>query len=112
VKNVTFLGGTGCVWYWCAHEYPCHAISVTFILPRGVHVTNFHPRASVDGEQVKFSHNSLLPNEFFTPLVTYEKRVVGIPLQIAKWANAYAGFVGGVVTSILGALLFELIRRG
>lgn len=109
IKNVSWLGGRGAIWFWCAHEFPCDTISVTVEMPPGVQVKDTHPEPTSKSMGVTFTSGPLDPREFVVALLTYEKQMFGIPVQYVGLVKKGVAFLLAVVASLIGAALFTFL---
>lgn len=106
LTNVSSLGGTGGLWFWCAYEYPVDTINATVSVPRRVRITATHPGSVATDAGRKFSASSLMPRDFVLALLTYEKRVMGIPVRYARLADRTVVFALGVLSSLVASAVW------
>lgn len=109
VKNINFLGGNGSVWFWCAHEFSIDEFEVIKTVPKSIKIIATNPITPINNENksVSFKKSNLLPNEFATSAIVYEKRVLGIKPSIANKAEKIFYFLLGLgATKLIEQLFF------
>lgn len=109
VKNINLLGGNGSIWFWCAHEYPISEFEVIKTVPKTIKIIAANPITPITNENktVSFKRSNLLPNEFATSAIVYEKRVLGIKPSIANnLEKVFYLLLGLVVTKLIDFLFF------
>ena len=103
LKNIQWFGGVGTVWYWTAQECKCNKLALKLLMPNDVNVIGTHPKTNkADDGFLVIEENNLLPMQFVSCLVSYEKRRLGIPPK-------YAPLIDRVTMLIFGGLISWVI---
>lgn len=99
LKNLRWFGGSGSVYYWTAQELTCKEIKIRFLLPKNITVVDTMPNPVFEDEDyIDFMEKNLMPRQFFSTLITYEKRTLGI-------SPKYYGIIDRGITLLVGSLL-------
>lgn len=105
---VPIFGGNGCIWYWISHEFYVENIKVHFNMPKSLTLLKKHPEPiACCNHHVEFSDRSLIPYQLFTPLITYEKRLLGLKPKIVK---TFAWIISILVSVIITTIISRIVQ--
>ena len=82
LKKMGLFGGSGIVLYWTSQEYPCKILRIRFKLPPKLSIVDTMPPSVKDAEGFSiFEKRDLLPRQYVSALIRYEKKILGIPTK-------------------------------
>ena len=100
LKDIRWFGGVGSIWYWTAQECKCNKLTLKVLVPKKVNVIDTHPNSTRDNNgYYVIEENDLLPMQFVSCLVSYEKRRFGIPPKYAPLIDRVSMLVAGGLIS-------------